>query len=283
MNLLIILLIILIIIIFILFFLNLILLKDKYSSLNNYTLKDDGIIIVKNVLSEKEINYLKNLSNNNDYKSVKNNIINNENIQKIIYDKLGHAYQFHDYIFIIKKSAIHTCHRDANGDFFNNIKNPSYTMIIYLDNMEKCLGVIPKSHTNPSSFGINTKNEVINVICKKGDILLFNANTIHVGTINNIPDNLRIQMKVSHKDDISNLTYYTNYNKILKEENNIHDSLKKISQNLSCMFPFVSNLTQNDIKKSGSVKNIDDLSFNEKVFSYIFYGKSDYYNLPNAF
>jgi hypothetical protein len=90
-------------------------------------------------------------------------------------------------------------------------------------------------------------------------------------------------MKVSHKDDISNLTYYTNYNKILKEENNIPDSLKKISQNLSCMFPFVSNLTQNDIKKSGSIKSSNYLSFSEKMFSYIFYGKSDYYNLPNAF
>ena len=277
------LLIILLIIIIILFFLNLILLKDRYSSLNNYSLKDDGVIIVNNVLSEDEINYLKNLSNNDDYKIVKRNIMNNKNIQKIIYDKLGDGYQFHDYIFIIKKSAIHTCHRDANGDFFNNIKNPSYTMIIYLDDMEKCLGVIPKSHTNLSSFGINTKNEVINVMCKKGDILLFNANTIHVGTINNIPNNLRIQMKVSHKDDISNLTYYTNYNKILKEDNNIPDSLKKISQNISCMFPFVSNLTQNDIKKSGSIKSSNDLSFSEKMFSYIFYGKSDYYNLPNAF
>ena len=116
------LLIILLIIIIILFFLNLILLKDRYSSLNNYTLKDDGVIVIQNVLLENEINYLKNLSDNNDYKKVKKTIIHNEKIQKIIYDKLGDGYQFHDYIFIIKKSAIHTCHRDANGDFFNNIK-----------------------------------------------------------------------------------------------------------------------------------------------------------------
>lgn len=275
--------IILLIIIIILFFLNLILLKDRYSSLNNYTLKNDGIIIIKNVLSEDEINYLKNLSDNNNYKKVKSNIINNKNIQKIIYDKLGDGYQFHDYIFIIKKSAIHTCHRDINGDFFNNIKNPSYTMIIYLDDMEKCLGVIPKSHIHPTSFSVNTKNEVVNVICKKGDIILFNSNTIHVGTINNIPDNLRIQMKVSHKDDMSKLTYYTNYNKILKEENNIPDSLKKISQNISCTFPFVSNLTQNNLQNSNKNKNTNNLSFSEKMFSYIFSGKPNYYNFPNAF
>ena len=293
--------------------------KDIYSKSNNYDLNNDGIIVIKNVLNIDDINKFVEYSqkaqsgagdvsrmslgwtpetrvvgvhgsnNNNsmkeskEYNKLKHDIINNKNIQKIIQNKLGNDYQFHDYIFIIKKSSIHTCHRDANGDFFNDIKHPSYTMLIYLEDMEKCLGVIPKSHIDPNSFGINLTNKVENILCSKGDVLLFNANLIHTGTINKLNNKLRIQMKVSHKDDISKLSYYSNYNKILKEENNVIYPIKKISQNLSCMFPIISNYTQNDIKKSKDIHDSSDIPLSQKIFSYIIYGKKDYYNLPDAF
>lgn len=102
--------------------------------------------------------------------------------------------------------------------------------------------------------------------CKKGDAILFNANLIHVGSINKY-DNLRIQMKVSHKDTKNELPFI----------------IKHIQKNISCMFPFISNLTQNEnIRTSrGSNDNIK-IGVLQKIFSYFFYGNSNYYDLRNA-
>jgi hypothetical protein len=91
-------------------------------------------------------------------------------------------------------------------------------------------------------------------------------------------------MKVSHKDDLESLSYYQNYNKVLKEENTLPHSIKKAQMNLSCMFPFVSNLTQKENIQSarGSI-NGATISIFQKWFSYLFYGNSHFYDLPNAF
>jgi hypothetical protein len=120
-------------------------------------------------------------------------------------------------------------------------------MLIYLEDMEKCLGVIPQSHLNKNAFNMNITDQVKNLVCNKGDVILFNANLIHVGTIHSFKnDHLRIQMKVSHKDDLEILSYYQNYNKVLKQENHLPSYIRKAQMNLSCMFPFVSNLTQKE-------------------------------------
>ena len=51
-------------------------------------------------------------------------------------------------------------------------------------------------------------DQVTNILCKSGDVIIFDANLIHVGTINTKDNNLRIQLKVTHKDDIPYLSYY---------------------------------------------------------------------------
>ena len=157
-------------------------------------------------------------------------------------------------------------------------------MLIYLEDMEKCLGVIPDSHKHVNSYSINIFDKVLNIPCKRGDIILFNANLIHVGCINKKDDNLRIQLKVSHKDDIDNLKYYQNYNKILSKDNELHIGIRKAQRNFSCMFPFLSNLTQNENIKTarGSVDGAN-IGFLQQAFSYLFYGNKDFYDLPNAF
>jgi hypothetical protein len=157
-------------------------------------------------------------------------------------------------------------------------------MLIYLEDMEKCLGVIPTSHKNKNSFGINFTNQVLNLLCNKGDVILFNANLIHVGTINKKHDNLRIQMKVTHDEDLKTLSYYQNFNKIVNQENTVSNVLRKAQLKQSCMVPFISDLTQNvNIESSRGTDNGAKIGIWQKIFSYLYYGNSDFYNLPNAF
>lgn len=253
---------------------------------HKYNLEKDGFVVIKDAITSDEINILKKYCNNNNYSIAKNLLINNNNLKNIIYRETKNVnYIFQDYIWIIKKSSVHTCHRDNNGDFFNKgQKYPSYTMIIYLEDMDKCLGVIKSSHKNINSNNINLSNNVINIPCKKGDAVLFNANLIHVGTLNKREDNLRIQMKVTHKDDIKHIYYYQNFNKILNKDNKLPFIIKKIQKNASCIFPIISNLTQNEnIRSSRGTDNGVKIGFFQKIFSYIFYGNSQFYDLPNAF
>ena len=251
-----------------------------------YDLKEHGVCILKNVLTLPEIEQFKQLCIHRDYKSVKTELLHNEQINQKIQGMLqNEGYQFQDYIWVIEKSSVHTCHRDNNGDFFNpGQKYPSYTMLVYLEDMDKCLGVIPTSHRDAHSYGVNFTDPVVHLLCNKGDIILFNANLIHVGTILPKDDHLRIQMKITHKDDIPVLSYYENYNKVLKESNPLPTFLKKGQKNISCMLPILSTITQGEnIRSARGSDNGAQIGVLQKIFSFLFYGKSDYYDLPNAF
>ena len=253
--------------------------------INNYDLTNDGLCVIKNLLSNDEINKLKNESMKDNYKSVKEYIINNEKINNIIKNYTNNNYQFQDYIFIIKKSTIHTCHRDSNGKFFNKgQKYQSYTILIFLEHMDKCLGVIPKSHLDINSFNINLTDKVQHILCNPGDAIIFNANLIHVGALNKNENNLRIQMKITHKEDIDKIMYYNNYNKILNETNNVPFIIKKAQKKISCTFPIISNFSQNEIKRtSGGTHSGIQIGIFQKIYSYLFYGNSNFYDLPNVF
>ena len=248
-------------------------------------LKKDGYTMFRNLLSREEIENLKKESKKGNYKKVKEYLVKHPKIEKKIQKELNKKYHFQDYILIIQKSSVHTCHRDYNGDFFNEGQNhPSYTVIIYLEDMEKCLGVIPTSHKDVNSHNVNLTNQVENVLCKKGDMILFNSNLIHVGTINERNDNLRVQMKITHEEDVESLSYYEKYNKVLNQDNTLPKGLIKFQQNLSCMFPYISNLTQSDNIKTYTGDNVGEkMGIFEKLYSYFFYGNSNFYNLPNAF
>jgi ectoine hydroxylase-related dioxygenase (phytanoyl-CoA dioxygenase family) len=250
-----------------------------------YTLHNDGIQLFKNVLNKNEIVDIIEKCNNENYIDAKLLLLKHPKILNLIHSTTSNQYIFQDYVWIIKKSVVHTCHRDNNGDFFNeNQKHPSYTMLIYLEDMEKCLGIIPNSHKDLNSYNVNLFENVVNIPCKKGDVILFNANLIHVGCINKKDDNLRIQLKVSHKDDIDKLQYYQKFNKILNKDNNLPVFLRKGQRQFSCMFPFMSNLTQNENIRTarGSTDGVE-IGLPQKTFSYLFYGNPDFYDLPNAF
>ena len=250
-----------------------------------YTLHNDGIQLFKNVLNKNEIVDIIEKCNNENYIDAKLLLLKHPKILNLIHSSTTNQYIFQDYVWIIKKSVVHTCHRDNNGDFFNeNQKYPSYTMLIYLEDMEKCLGIIPNSHKDLNSYNVNLFENVVNIPCKKGDVILFNANLIHVGCINKKDDNLRIQLKVSHKDDLDKLQYYQNFNKILNKDNNLPIFLRKGQRQFSCMFPIISNLTQNEnIRTARGSRDGVEIGLPQKTFSYLFYGNPDFYDLPNAF
>ena len=257
------------------------------STETKYNLDKDGVTVLKEVLTQQEIEKLRSCCFKSEYKKAKNLLIHDSGLSAKLEPVIKDSnYQLQDYIMIIQKSSFHTCHRDNNGDFFNKGQNhPSYTLLIILEPMEKCLGVIPQSHKRLSSFAVNFTDQVINLVCQPGDAILFNANLIHVGAINdNMDDHLRIQMKVSHKDDLNVLEYYQDFNKVLNESNTIPRPIRRFQRNMSCMFPFVSNMTQQEnIRSARGSDNGATIGLGQQAFSSLFYGNSKYFDLPNAF
>jgi ectoine hydroxylase-related dioxygenase (phytanoyl-CoA dioxygenase family) len=264
--------------------LNIFFFKDKIS-ISNYYLEKDGVCVISNVLVNSEINKMRELCSSGNYKKIKEYLLEHPILKKECFKKTGENYIFQDYIWIIQKSVVHTCHRDNNGDFFNNgQKFPSYTVIIYLEPMEKCLGIIPKSHLEKYSYSFNITDPIMNLRCSPGDVIIFNANLIHVGAMNKHDNHLRCQLKLSHIEDIHLLGYYQNFNKVLNQDNKMPGFVRHIQKRWSCATPFFSDLTQSEnIRTARGSDNGINIGFFQKIFSYLFYGNKDFYDLPNAF
>jgi ectoine hydroxylase-related dioxygenase (phytanoyl-CoA dioxygenase family) len=267
------------------FFINNILNYQEKIGNDLYSLKTDGVVVIQNVFNNEEIQHLIKLCSNKSYQKTKEYLLQHENLKNVCSNQTSAEYVFQDYIWIIQKSVVHTCHRDNNGDFFNKEQqHPSYTVLVYLEPMEKCLGVIPKSHFYVNSFNVNFTDKVIHLPCNPGDIIMFNANLIHVGAINKKQDSLRCQLKFSHKDDIPILDYYQNYNKVLNETNHLPLGLRQMQKQFSCSLPILSNLTQSEnIRTARGSDNGVNIGYFQKFFSLLFYGNSNFYDLPNAF
>jgi len=259
--------------------------NDIIEESKSYELYRDGITLIPKVLTNEEIQDIKKLCYSKNYKKAKEILINHHKLNNECRKLAGSNHIFQDYILIIQKSLVHTCHRDNNGDFFNNEqKHPSYTVIVYIEPMEKCLGVIPHSHLDKNLFNYNFSDPVKNIRCNPGDAIIFNANLIHVGTMDKKDDNLRCQMKFTNKEDIDVLHYFQNYNKILNEKNHLPVGLRQLQKRLSCSLPIISNLTQSEIIRTarGSDNGVNIGVF-QKMFSFLFYGNQKFYDLPNAF
>ena len=237
--------------------------KKRYAR-QDADVSDNGFQVLK-CFKEHEIQYLKD--NWGDKDAVKGFIQNNQTVLKQVQDILGPSYMFQDYIFFIEKSRIHTCHRDVNAKQFNEKqKYPSYTIIFYLEQMDRCLDVIDKSHSTED--GIFFTDETESVKCVPGDAILFDAGLIHAGGKNDKPDNKRIQMKLTHADDIEALEFFQEYNKSLSQDNNNPEIVNDVQKHLSCQFPIVS-----DVFKSSASKPV------EQFFTSMFYGNSNFYDL----
>ena len=226
------------------------------------------------IFTSDEVNYMKVLVANGDITEVKKFISEHWNMNQHITSLLGGEYVFHDYVLALTSTPIHTCHRDNNGDKFNKSQlHPSYTIIVYLEPVENCLNVINGSHKHYVGAYLNDPTQGIK--CSVGDAILFDANLYHGGALGNDPRNLRIQMKISHIDDLNTLSFYQNYNKILDKDAKTSKNLRYIQKHLSCQYPVVSDITNSEHKGKEPSSIV-------KYFSNLFYGDSNFYNLKNV-
>lgn len=221
-------------------------------------------------LSDNDVIYLRSLWDANNTKQIKKFLHEHPNVIKQVQTLLGSSYVFQDYVLMIEKSRIHTCHRDLNAHQFNSgQKHPSYTIIFYLEDMDRCLDVIPKS--DQSQLGVYLTDETKSIRCTPGNAILFSAGLIHAGSMNEKPNNKRIQMKLTHKDDIKTIGFFQNYNKKLDNDNNSSEVFTSFQKHMSCQVPIVS-----DLFKSSATKPF------EKAFSSIMYGNENFYDLKDV-
>jgi ectoine hydroxylase-related dioxygenase (phytanoyl-CoA dioxygenase family) len=253
--------------------------NDKqYISRNTKTdIIKDGFIMFKNILNQDEIKTIKSLWDNKDYNAIKNIVHSNKNLLLSIKNKLGDDYILMDYIWFIENSVVHTCHRDNNSHIFefNNYPRRSYTALLYIDEMDKCLDVIPGSNNNNLSMTLYDSTNT--VLCKPGDFLLFDANLVHSGSLESNKNNRRIQLKITHKYDIEKIGYYNNVNRILNKYNTNSEISKVLQKSISCQFPIISDLTQDVNKESVNIEK--EPSIMQKMYSVIFYSDENFYKL----
>lgn len=245
---------------------------DEFSDLYN-----NGYVVKHNIISKDILNKIKDYWDRSEFKQINDIIKGDEEIQKFIKQNIKlSGYKFMDYIMFLENSVLHTCHRDNNSNHFNNIK-PSYTMILYIDDMDNCLDVIPNSHKD--RLGMYLYDKTNTFMCKGGSIILFDASLVHSGSVDSKEKNRRIQLKISHIDDLEKLSFYQNYNKILDKRNKNSDISKKIQKHFSCRFPIMSDITQG--KDKDYIKG--DISWSTGIFSKLFYSDNNYYKLKTAF
>jgi hypothetical protein len=245
--------------------------KKRY----NWSLHNDGIQRIKGVLTQHDLNQLRHLAETDQTLKIQEYLLHPQSsLSRHVMPLLPEGYVFHDYIFFIRRSQFHTCHRDYNGDLFNEGIRPSYTMIVYLSDMDRCLDVIPGSHTSKNdNLGLTDRTQTVH--CLTGDVLLFNANLVHSGSLNDgtFP---RVQLKVSHRDDMEKLAYYQNYHKVLNEESPYSQANQYFQKHLFCTFPIISEWTKGydtnkDTTKSDAVKSVEK----EQSLISTFYAKLD--------
>lgn len=237
----------------------------------------DGFLKTKNIITADETVSIQKLWDSKDYDKIKEIIHNHRALQRFITSTLGEGYILMDYIWFIEKAVVHTCHRDNNSHKFNKGAKRSYTMIVYIDDLNHCLDVIPRS--NNHWFNLHLYDKTKSIPCNSGDAILFDANTVHAGSLNSNKNNRRIQLKVTHKDDISKISYYDHVSKILDKENTNSAVSKRIQKHFSCMYPILSDITQNI--NIDSVHNKDP-SFLQKLYSTVFYSDPYYYRLKDV-
>ena len=161
---------------------------------SNNDIKNDGFILLKKQLTDSELEFgLSSIEDKQvDYKKTK------QFIDEIFLYKIKEVSGFiTDPRYVKFRLSNNNNSNDAStfhGDIYNKTKSeflPIYTCLCYFDDAE--LEIIPGSHkyNNPGwSYQSYNKKQIIHV--KRGDILIFHANTHHRGVKFNKMNNRRL-------------------------------------------------------------------------------------------
>lgn len=241
-------------------------LKDKQ-------VHEDGYKIVKNLLNDEEMRKINLLWDNKNYKELKHFFMQNNKLKNI----LNNDYVLIDYSYFIENSAIHTYHRDyTSSQKYNNLDFPSYTLILYLNNSDIGLNLIPGSHVDENWFYIIDKSKKLKF--NKGDAIIFNADILHAGSALSQDIKRRcVQFKIIHKNDIYKMPWLLNFHVLINRPNKKINLFKKIEASSTRQFPIIMDLTNKIIKTSFN----EDKSFLQKIFSKFLFSNEDFYKPIN--
>jgi len=240
----------------------------------NGCLRMDGYQLLENMFSLDEVEWLMRVTGDQTKPSLqtarefvaRHTLLNDA----IIRECLLVEYVYNDYMFALLGSQIATCHRDYNGTMFQTqLNRPTYTMLIYLSPMKSCLDVVPGSHetTYRNNYLIDNSKHIR---CSVGDVLVFDSNLIHTGSIINESEiNPRLQMKLCHTSDREKLSFLEDYYKVLNDTSGNKVAMT-VSKHLSCQYP-VSYI--NNTMKSTAFEN---------TFKLFAYGKKDALQIKDA-
>lgn len=238
-----------------------------------YKPKDIGYTLIKNLINKEDTDIILDEWTKKNYSNIKDFFLNNKNISDKIKNILGEDYILIDYCYLIENSAIHTYHRDYTSSMnYNNLNHPSYTMILYLDDSDTGLNIIPGSHRDNISIYLVDRSEKLNF--NSGTAILFDADILHAGTASegNISRHC-IQFKILHKDDLDKMPWLDNFHVLINRSNNKSLMMKTIESNLTKHLPIFMDNTQDLIKSAFSEQKTPI----QKFISSLVFSNEDFY------
>ena len=189
-----------------------------------------------------------------------------ESLKRICIPKLPPNYVFLDYSYEIINSRLYTFHRDlTSSQSYQNLRHPSYTLIIYLYNGE-FLNICP------DSLKKMTVGKPVTIKGKTGTAILFNADMAHAASTYYAPRRHCIQYKLCHSDDMRRLNHLNKQHIVNKND---------ISKKIILSERYLSRLSHkylllNDIRFIGDLSERTNNSIIIKIIRKIF--KLDFYN-----
>jgi len=244
-----------------------------YLSVRQGIVLDSGYFIMDDLISKNDVDLVLSYWDKRDFVSIKQFFLSNQNITYKIHEILPEEYILIDYTYVIENSSIHTFHRDyTSSKNYNNLKYPSYTMILYLDNSDTGLNIIPGSHVDNSCIYFWNRVKKLHFI--PGTAVIFDADILHAGSI--VDNDIKrrcIQFKIIHKDDIDKLQSLQNNHVLINRPNNKSILLKEIESSLTSHFPIFMDLFQEHIKTSFS----EDKTMIQNIVSKIIFSDTEFY------
>jgi ectoine hydroxylase-related dioxygenase (phytanoyl-CoA dioxygenase family) len=238
--------------------LNLILLIASLSLIAIYILNrqvyEPGYVVIEKMIPEHHLKNLLKQWDARDFQSIKKYFLNNTEINQRITQLLGSDYHLIDYTYVIEDSSIHTFHRDyTSSRKYNGLSNPSYTMILYLDDSKSGLNLIPGSHKNLSP--IYLYDQAVNLAFAPGSAIIFDADILHAGSVIDGQSKRHcIQFKIIHKDDVHKMPHLLNYHVLINRPNVKNIQSKNIEAIITKQFPVFMDLSNGVIKTAFSEK-----------------------------